>query len=307
MTQSSLAEVDSMKFVESVIAESPDIATMPEVTVKIIDIVENPKSKMEDLHDVIRNDPALSARILKVVNSALYGLPASVANIDRAIVLLGLSAVKNIAIATSMTHLFNGQSGIAGFSLNDIWRHSVGMGVGAKLVYSSRKRPGGDEAFLAGLIADLGMLIERQALGQQMAEVIQHFLEDGGDYCALEQEYMGANHQQFGLAITKQWRFPDAICKTNGYHHDPLSLPVKDRELPMSVYLADVLACRLQVGFCTMPADQPIEQEVINELGMTDGMLASICDQMPEHIRAAEAILNRPEPKIIGRLDHMAC
>lgn len=83
------------KFVASAIADLGEIATLPEVTVKIIQVVENPKSTARDLHEVIKNDPALSARLLKVVNSAFYGLPGQIASVDRAIVLLGLSAVKN--------------------------------------------------------------------------------------------------------------------------------------------------------------------------------------------------------------------
>ena len=81
----------------------------PEVTIKIIELVEDPKSTARDLHEVIKNDPALSVKVLKVVNSAFYGLPGQVASVDRAIILLGLSAVKNIAIAASIARLFKGK------------------------------------------------------------------------------------------------------------------------------------------------------------------------------------------------------
>jgi HD-like signal output (HDOD) protein len=290
MANTGAVEIEAKKSVESIISMSPNIATMPEVTVKIIDIVENPKSKMQDLNDVIRNDAALTSRILKVVNSAIYSLPTQVGNIDRAIVLLGLSAVKNIAIATSMTHLFTGKTEMGGFSLIEVWRHSVAMGVGAKLVYSARNCAGGDEAFLAGLIADLGLLIERQSVESLLAQVIRKYADHGGDFCALEREIIGADHQQFGRAITKKWRFPETLCNTNGNHHDPLSLPKSDRELPLVVHVADVLACRLQVGFCTMSADQEIDPAVMTELGMTNEMLDSVSAQMPEQIKVAEAI-----------------
>ncbi|MFQ5494669.1 MAG: HDOD domain-containing protein, partial [Phycisphaerae bacterium] len=95
--------------VDKAIASIGDLATLPEVTIKIIEIVEDPKSTARDLHEVIKNDPALSVKILKVVNSAFYGLPGQVASVDRAIILLGLSAVKNIAIAASIARLFKGK------------------------------------------------------------------------------------------------------------------------------------------------------------------------------------------------------
>src|SRR5471030_1974096 len=97
---------DPEKIVADAIAGIAQIATLPEITLKIIELVENPRSTAQDLHKVIANDPALVARILKVVNSAFYGLPGQIGSINRAIVLLGLNAVKNIVIAASLTKLF---------------------------------------------------------------------------------------------------------------------------------------------------------------------------------------------------------
>lgn len=283
-------EPGSNAFIESVLSESPDIGTMPEVTVKIIDIVENPRSRMEDLHHVIRNDPALSSKILKVVNSALYGLSASVGNIDRAIVLLGLSAVKNIAIATSMMNLFTAEDGQDGCSGKDVWRHSIGMAVATKLIYKYLDKPGGDEGFLGGLIADIGFLIERQARPTEVAAAIAQFKRDGGDFLAVEREFIGADHQQFGCAIAKKWRFPDSICTALGWHHSPASLPPGDTTLALAVRAADVLTSRLQLGFCMMFPDQVIEPEVIRRLGLTEPMIQQILKEMPRQIATAESI-----------------
>jgi HD-like signal output (HDOD) protein len=97
------------QLIENAIASVGDLATLPEVTIKIIEIVEDPKSTARDLHNVIKNDPALSVKVLKVVNSAFYGLPGQVASVDRAIILLGLSAVKNLAVAASIARLFKGK------------------------------------------------------------------------------------------------------------------------------------------------------------------------------------------------------
>ena len=98
----------SKAVVTQALASVGDIATLPEVTVKIIEIVEDSRSTVRDLHEVIKRDPALSTKVLKVVNSAFYGLPGQIASVDRAIILLGLSAVKNIAIAASIARLYRG-------------------------------------------------------------------------------------------------------------------------------------------------------------------------------------------------------
>ena len=117
--------------VEKALASIGDLATLPEVTIKIIEIVENPRSTARELHGVIKNDPALSMKILKVVNSAFYGLPGQIASVDRAIILLGLSAVKNIAIAASIARRFKGKRISEHFSAADLGRIRVDVGVGA--------------------------------------------------------------------------------------------------------------------------------------------------------------------------------
>lgn len=284
------APVDAQKLIETILADAGRIATMPEVTVKIIDIVENPNSNMQDLHDVIRNDPVLSTRILKVVNSALYGMPTQVANIDRAIVLLGLSAVKNIAIAASMTHLFTCEQNIGVCSAGNVWRHSIAMGVGAKLIFNVRKRPDVDEAFLAGLVADLGLLIERQAVPEKFRVVIQRFMAGKTDYCAIEREVLGVDHQQVGMTLARNWRFPEPICLSLGYHHNPFDAPAIHREMPLTVHLADMLTSRLDEGFCTQPYTDNIDPAVLNQLQISRESIAQILKEMPGQIESALCI-----------------
>ena len=114
---------DQQAVVDNAIAGISHIATLPEITLKIIELVEDPTSTAQDLHNVISNDQALCSRILKVVNSAFYGLPRQIGSINRAIVLLGLNAVKNIAIAASLTKLFRGGEMCPQFTARDLWTH----------------------------------------------------------------------------------------------------------------------------------------------------------------------------------------
>lgn len=283
-------QTDTKTIVAKAISEIGEIATLPEVTVKIIQIVENPKSTARDLHDVIKNDPALSARILKVVNSAFYGLPGQISSIDRAIVLLGLSAVKNIAIAASMTHLFNAGANIDGFSGAEVWRHSICVGVASRLLSSAQGRPTVEESFLAGLICDLGLLVERQVFGKQLGEIIARMQSEGGDFCMMEREMLGADHQDFGMALAAKWRFPQVLCTTIGYHHRPLDLAANNRELPAIVHVADILACRFEKGFCTQPADVEIPDAVIEAIRLTPEKIQDVIDRVPEQTSIAEGI-----------------
>lgn len=290
MTQ--VATLSGKALIDSAIAEVGEIATLPEVTVKIIQIVENPKSTARDLHDVIRNDPALSARILKVVNSAFYGLPGQIASIDRAIVLLGLSAVKNIAIAASMTHLFNSGPAIEGFSGAEVWRHSVATGVASRMLSAAQGRPAVEESFLAGIIADLGLLVERQVFSKQLAEIIAQLNADGGDFCELENQIIGADHQAFGMALAAKWRFPQPLCTTIGYHHKPHTLAAATRELPTLVCVADVIVSRLNMGFSTYGEDTEIPLEFLDIIKLTPEKIQGVVDEVPQQVALVESIFS---------------
>src|SRR3954471_23886549 len=124
------------------------IATLPEVTSQIIKTVEDPRSSAAQLHKIIAHDPALVTRILKVVNSSFYGLPGQIGSIERAIVLLGLNGVKNIAVAASLGQLFRGAKLCDGFTARDLWSHCIAVAVTARELARQLKLPLADEAFL---------------------------------------------------------------------------------------------------------------------------------------------------------------
>jgi HD-like signal output (HDOD) protein len=269
-----------------------DIATLPEVTVKIIEVVEDPRSTARDLHDIIKRDPALSAKVLKVVNSAFYGLPGQIAGIDRAIVLLGLSAVKNLAIAASIARLFKGGKISEHFDAKELWRHSVAVGLTSRLIGRMNGEVAStDELFVGGLIHDLGILVERQAFPERLGEVCDRCAAGEGTFTELEDKVIGANHQQFGEALTTKWRFPRHLRAVIGFHHRPDDLSTELQRLGCLVYLADVLCCHEDVGFSQTAVHQEITQELLDVVGITVEQLTEVRDKMFEELDEALSML----------------
>ena len=270
-----------------------DIATLPEVTVKIINLVEDPRSTARDLHDVIKTDPALSARLLKVVNSAFYGLPGQVATVDRAIVLLGLSTVKNIAIAASIGRLFTGARLSESYTARDVWRHSVGVAVLSRQLYKHvfPGQPDADEAFLAGLIHDLGLLVERQAFPDELVQVVDRATTAGGSFCDIEEEILGANHQQFGSALAGKWKFPPRLRTILGYHHGVDVLAPEHRPMTNLIHVADIAVAQAEIGF-PLTADRSVAvEELLPSLNISAELFAEIREALPDHVESAEATL----------------
>ena len=277
--------------VESAIKEISHIATLPEVTMKIIQLVEDPDSTAQDLNNVISNDPALGARILKVVNSAFYGLPGQIGSINRAIVLLGLNAVKNIAIAASLAKLFRGGKICPNFDARDLWTHAIASGTATRLLAGKVNLGLPDEAFLAGLIHDIGIMVEIQARRPKFIEVMGKLDADPNlTLRQAEMEVFGADHEQFGKALCKLWKFPASFMNVTGSHHHPMDLPAKNRGLTGLVFVADVITAKLGLGFTRGIETTEIPQDLMEALNITPGLVDEIAAAVPAAMEEANAI-----------------
>lgn len=270
-----------------------ELATLPEVTVKIIEIVEDPRSTARDLHDVIKYDPALSVKVLKVVNSAFYGLPGQIASIDRAIILLGLSAVKNIAIAASIARLFKGGRISEEFSAADLWRHSLAVGVACRSIARRTHYPvQPDEVFVAGLIHDMGILVERQTFPEQLTSLIARYSAGQGDFLELERQIIGADHQLFGAGLTTKWKFPRHLRAAVGFHHNPEALSPELQKMGQLVQTADILCCQDKLGFYQTAEHVAITEEMLDDIGITQEDLEEVRSELPDDLADAEATLS---------------
>lgn len=270
------------------------IATLPEVTAKIIATVEDPKSSAHALHKIVSHDPALVTRILKVVNSAFYGLPGQIGSIERAIVLLGLNAVKNIAVAASLGQLFRGSKLCDGFSAKDLWRHCIAVGVASRDLAKQMKLPMADEAFLAGMIHDMGILVSLQLWPEPLRAVCERArvaAGGGATFCEMEREMIGADHQQLGQALAEQWKFPRSCQLVAGHHHDPASLGDQNRMLVGLVYAADTICCQSKHGFNLTALHQKLDSAVLAGVKLDMAVVERTAKNLDELVEVAATLL----------------
>lgn len=274
---------------QNAISRVTEINSLPEVTARIVEVVEDPKSTASDMHDIVKNDPALAAKILKVVNSAFYGLPAQVSSLDRAIVMLGMSAVKNIALAASLSRLFQPGEICKGFGARDLWTHCIAVGVCGRLLGMAGACRD-EEAFVAGLVHDLGLMIEYQLFPQKLRQVAEKCLAEGGDFCALERQIIGADHQAFGVNIATRWKFPPGLRYAIGYHHDPSKLQPDLKRLVTTIQVADTICCQNQIGFYLTAYAGEVTEEQLATIGVSASKVAEVVEALPDRIAETEQI-----------------
>ncbi|HUB24828.1 MAG TPA: HDOD domain-containing protein [Tepidisphaeraceae bacterium] len=295
-TESTAAKVFTDQQVIDAVSRLTTIGTLPEVTVKIIQTVENPKSSAGQLNKIVSNDPALVTRILKVVNSSFYGLPGQIASIERAIVLLGLNGVKNLAVAASLGQLFRGVKLCEPFTARDLWTHCLAVAVGSRELAKHLSLPIADEAFLAGMIHDIGLLAQIQLWPEKLREVCQQMSQrdinvPGESFCDCEHRLIGCDHQQLGRALAARWRFPLGCQHAAGSHHHPTE---RDEQgvLVGLVYVADTICCDIGQGFNLTGRGQKIDDTELEWLHLSRSVLERVTKELPQKVSDTAAVFS---------------
>ncbi|HEV7302290.1 MAG TPA: HDOD domain-containing protein [Tepidisphaeraceae bacterium] len=282
---------ESQSIVSDAVRKVTMLATLPEVTSRIIRTVEDPKSTASALHKIVSHDPALVTRILKVVNSSFYGLPGQIGSIERAIVLLGLNAVKNIAVAASLGQMFRGATLCEGYTAKDLWTHCVAVAVTSRELAKQMKVSLADEAFLAGMIHDVGLLVSLQLWPEKLRNICDASRTGQQPFCEIERAMVGVDHQQLGMGLAEQWKFPRSCQLVAGFHHQPQVLSDDSRTLVTIVHVADTICCGTAHGFPLTAAHQTLDARLLADAHITPAIVESVKARHEEILQAAEASL----------------
>ncbi len=292
------ADQDTRKqVVDALVGRTPQLATFPAVALDVSRVVENPQSSAAALLAVIAQDQVLSTRVLRVSNTALFGCAGRIDSLDRAVFVLGFQAVRNIAIAASLSTLFRGRRLTAQVSLQDLWTHALAVGTAAALLEQHTKSGMANDAFLAGLVHDIGITAELQNDRRKLADVIERCAADETlDFRREEDAAFGANHEDFGAGLLEHWRLPRELICVAGAHHDPLALPEAERRAPCLVHVADWMAAECGLGLTLdRRAGTPLDSRVLDLLGLSADDVAASTAELPAAVGEMESTLPIPD------------
>lgn len=267
------------------------LAPLPAVALQAMRLAESANANQHDLIRVVSSDPALSARILRIVNSAFYGVRTPVTSLNTAVSVLGFGAIKNIALAASLTRTFRGTKDAA-FDPRTLWMHSVAVGATAQLIAARTKTVDASDAFLAGLMHDIGVIVELQLSPIQFLGVLKAAERNPAmRFRDAELDFFGASHEAYGEALAIAWQFPLNIRQVCGFHHRPLEAADDARLLTSLVHVADIVAAQAGAGFTrTVESLQP-DSAIAAAVGVTDAMLAEIRATLPAQIAEVMPLL----------------
>lgn len=226
------------------------LPTLPTVVSKMLQMIDSRKSSAETLARLISTDQALTAKLLKLANSAYYGYAREISTINMAVVVLGFNTVKELVLGLTVFDVFKdkGDSGATGFDAVKFWEHSAACGVAARTIAKSAAPRYAGEVFVAGLLHDMGKMILNQYFENELAQISQ--LVASGEAQTLEdaeEHVLGVSHGTVGAWLAEKWNLPYMICDAVRNHHRPWEAQV-DSAFVSLVTLADILCHRAKIS-----------------------------------------------------------
>lgn len=214
-----------MNIIDSLIKNDIRLPSPPAIAIRILEAVKKDNSSYDELAEIILSDPSLAAKTLKAANSSIYGLPHKVDSLKKALAILGLTTLKNIALSFVIAKELRTNSE-QGFDFDLFWKRSVTAAVASDLCAASISKKN-DEDFVRGLLQDIGIVIMYLCIKDDYLKIFDEKCVSGLSIEVIEKKVFGFDHQEIGLEILKKWGLPESIYMPIGYHHKRADFPSK--------------------------------------------------------------------------------
>lgn len=235
-----------------------DLPTLPSVYFKVDKLLKDKEASIDNIARIIEIDPAMSSRILRLVNSAFYGLPSKSNSISHSVMMMGFNAVKNAIVSVTILDTLSIKDRYQNFNITDFWRHSVSVAVLGKQLAERSRLTAPEDAFIAGLLHDTGKIIMLKYFKEDFGKVWQTMQETKCCFADAEQEVASIDHVQIGAYLARKWQLPEHIIEAIAGHHYYITSS-QSTGLVECIMLADALSNN---GYQINPDDYVFEDNI---------------------------------------------
>lgn len=267
-------ELQASITLDEIIGKGQDLPSLPEIYLRVSQQLEDENNSVRQIGETVNNDPALTTRVLKMVNSAYYGMPQQVSSVSQAISLLGRERLKHILIGSVLRGVFSGQENPA-FSMQVFWQHSIKTAIIARQLarqINTIQEP--ESMFTAGLLHDIGKLLLISKYPQQMLAAEAYMLRKRVDIVAAELHEIGVTHTAVGEAVMRHWGLPELLIECTRNHHESVH-DGPNRDATHLIYLSN------QLAECVPPLDDDETMDILSRIenwDMGNATLEQIAD-----------------------------
>jgi putative nucleotidyltransferase with HDIG domain len=275
----------SKTLIDQILHKVQSIPSLPAAVTRLCQLAQDPEADSNEIVRVISTDEVLTSRILRAANSAYYGLSQRISTVSQAVVILGLQAVRNLALGVTVFGIRLGADPKGLLSRENLWRHSLAVAIAAREVSSCLGEEDIEEAFTAGFLHDLGKVVLMEFFYDQYLPVLQKALEGTQPLHVLEEQTFGIHHAGIGRELCHHWKIPPPLATVVAQHHRPMTqegLATKESRQVFAVRAADNLARIARIG-----------NDGETKIGMDFLHILDTEEVLPEHLR--QILLTLPE------------
>ena len=287
MAESTSSSTNILSIVNSTI----ELPTMPEVLVKLNQVMADPGKSAADVAKVVTADPAVSTNILRIVNSAYYGLQVRVSSVSLAISVMGFNMTKKVALKAAVFSAFGKRrEKIQHFDPAAFWKHAVYVGVAARVLAGAStvfKDMHAEDAYIAGLLHDIGKILLMEKAGPRYLAMLRKSVQQNRPEVDVEMEDFGFTHADVGSVLAIKWSLPEDLAIAIRYHHAPSRDPFH-RSLSSLIHLSDQLAWRAGRPSTVGPAVATLDHDVYDQIGLTPEQVEELLPQIHDDFAASE-------------------
>jgi putative nucleotidyltransferase with HDIG domain len=266
------------------------LVTLPDVYLRINQLVEDSNSTTEDIARVVSRDPSFTVRLLRVANSALYGRSSTIDTVSRAVTLIGTLQIRSLALSMSVANSFSGLPNEL-VSMENFWRHSLLCALASRHLAKEARRCDPEALFTAGLLHDIGELVIFNRLPEQAKEALLIVLDsqDEVPIYQAERQVMGFDHSEVGGELARLWKLPPLLEDCIAHHHGIANATQFPRETAL-VHLANIIALMAELDTLDPDDVSPIDPQAWEITGLTEESVEPAVRQAQEEIIEAEKL-----------------
>jgi putative nucleotidyltransferase with HDIG domain len=263
--------------------------SMPGAGARMLALLQEQDTKVSEIEEILRYDPGLTANVLKLANSAYFGVPSKIGSLKQAVTLLGMKRLTQLVVASCVSALMD--KSVAGYDLpaGDLWRHSVAVSIACETMVKDQKRNNHIDVFTPALLHDIGKLVLGSFVSEEL-EAIQQIAGKGIPFVVAENMVLGTDHAEIGARILKRWNLPAEVINAVRWHHDPDSADACDFQMDV-VYLANLLCQTSETTVAAEGSALELSATVIDRLGIEMDQFETISDKVGRWVDELSAAL----------------
>lgn len=275
---------------EKMISKIDDIPPLPDIVVKLLHASRDPNVSVRAMVELIKHDPALTIKVLRLCNSSYYGLPRKINSLQEALVYIGTDTLVNFVLAGCLSSFYQQAQGGYGLEKGELWRHSVGCAIASQRIAQHNNEDSTGQSFTAGLLHDLGKILLNEFVHQELQSILELVQREQLSFSEAETKVLGFCQNDAGSHLARHWNLPEPLIEAIAYHQDPTRAKVAPR-LVSQVHLGNILCISFGIGVGTDGLAYTFHPRALETAGIEISDLYRISLDVHDDYKKAEELI----------------